>query len=135
MIGMLSPVEIETFLRRQRVGRICSAVDDRPYVALVHCIYNGLHLYGWMEPARLIASMRAQPHVCVQVDEITGQGNWCSVIAEGIYEEIADPVRRRAILAELGFGPDAAAPPPESVLFRIRLVTKSGRFGRDASVG
>jgi nitroimidazol reductase NimA-like FMN-containing flavoprotein (pyridoxamine 5'-phosphate oxidase superfamily) len=135
MIGTLSPVEIETMLRRQRVGRVCCTAGNRPYLAVFDCAYRGLHLYGWAEPAGLIAAMRAQPLVCVEVDEIAADGGWRCIVAEGHYEEVAEPAARRAILEELGLTADGVEPPPGHVLFRIRLLTKSGRFGREEVAG
>jgi uncharacterized protein len=35
--------------------------------------------------------MRQNPKVCVQVDEITNQSEWVSVIANGAYEELPGP--------------------------------------------
>jgi nitroimidazol reductase NimA-like FMN-containing flavoprotein (pyridoxamine 5'-phosphate oxidase superfamily) len=35
--------------------------------------------------------MRANPKVCVQVDEIANQSQWVSVIANGTYEELGEP--------------------------------------------
>jgi uncharacterized protein len=35
--------------------------------------------------------MRSNPKVCVQVDEITGDSEWTSVIVNGRYQELAEP--------------------------------------------
>jgi nitroimidazol reductase NimA-like FMN-containing flavoprotein (pyridoxamine 5'-phosphate oxidase superfamily) len=35
--------------------------------------------------------MRANPKVCVEIDEIANQSQWISVIAEGRYEELIEP--------------------------------------------
>src|SRR5579864_1666686 len=35
--------------------------------------------------------MRANPRVCVQVDSISGQSEWVSVIANGEYQELEEP--------------------------------------------
>jgi nitroimidazol reductase NimA-like FMN-containing flavoprotein (pyridoxamine 5'-phosphate oxidase superfamily) len=35
--------------------------------------------------------MRRNPNVCLEVDEITNQSQWMSVIAKGRYEELPEP--------------------------------------------
>ena len=35
--------------------------------------------------------MRANPRVCVQVDSVSGQSEWVSVIANGEYQELEEP--------------------------------------------
>jgi nitroimidazol reductase NimA-like FMN-containing flavoprotein (pyridoxamine 5'-phosphate oxidase superfamily) len=35
--------------------------------------------------------MRANPKVCLEVDEITNQSQWMSVIATGRYQELPEP--------------------------------------------
>ena len=49
---------------------------------------------------RKIAMMRAQPHVCFEVDEYEPDGSWRSVILEGTYEEL-EGGRAEAALALL----------------------------------
>jgi nitroimidazol reductase NimA-like FMN-containing flavoprotein (pyridoxamine 5'-phosphate oxidase superfamily) len=95
--------------------------------------YAGGELYGRTLPGRKLAALRADPRVCVEVDERDGPGDWCSVVAEGTYEEVDDPVERRAALALLAGAGPAALPAPAAapgVVFRLRLNAKAGRFVR-----
>lgn len=135
MIGLLSRDEIEDMLRRHHVGRLACTVNDRPYVVPINYAYDGGCVYACSALGRKIETMREQPLVCIQVDEIDGPSDWRSVVGEGVYEELTDDRQRRTALARVnGHGPgavgrvlDAAAP---VIVFRIRLTELAGRFER-----
>jgi nitroimidazol reductase NimA-like FMN-containing flavoprotein (pyridoxamine 5'-phosphate oxidase superfamily) len=52
--------------------------------------------------------MRANPKVCVEVDEIVKQAEWASVVVDGSYEELPEPqhaeerARARKLLEKRG---------------------------------
>jgi len=134
MIGILTPDEVDSMLRRNRVGRLGCSANDRPYVVPIGYAYDGTYLYSYGTPGRKIEVMREQPLVCFQLDEIEWPSTWRSVVAEGVYEELTDePARRRAIglLANgaglVARGLDASFP---MIVYRIRLTESSGRFER-----
>ena len=139
MVGLLSQDEIEALLRRSRIGRIGCCIDDRPYVVPVNFAYDGSAVYVVSGPGRKIDAMRTDPRVCFEVEEIDesdGAIDWRSVIADGVYGELSDDDGRRAALALLGkIGPDSSSCMPNipagMIIFRIDLIEKSGRFGRE----
>ncbi len=134
MIGVLSPDEIDALLRRNRVGRLGVAVNDRPYVVPITYAYDGSSIYAFSGPGRKIDVMREQPLVCFEVDEVLGPSEWRSVVAEGRYEELADEGARREALAMLGITNGAVARTlaagSRNVVFRVRLTERGGRFER-----
>jgi hypothetical protein len=135
MIGLLAPDEIESMLRRNRVGRLACAANDRPYVVPINYAYDGAGVYASATVGRKIEVMREQPLVCFEVDEVDGPSQWRSVVAEGVYEELTEDHRRRAALALLnghgpGLVPRVADASGRLVVFRIRLTEKAGRFER-----
>lgn len=135
MIGVMSPDEIETVLRRGKIGRLGCSANDRPYVVPIAYAYHGDYIYAYSNIGRKIRVMREQPLVCFEVDEIEGPSCWRSVIAEGTYEELTDEASRREALARLGLREDNLAPrglngSGGTVVFRLRLGEKSGRFER-----
>ena len=80
--------------------------------------------------------LRANPRACVEVDEYDadGKGSWRSVIAQGVYEELAgDDVPPALELLRERFARAAGRPAgprplgPGVVVFRIRLNELSGR--------
>jgi uncharacterized protein len=136
MVGLLSCEEIETLLQRQCVGRIGCSIDERPYIVPMRYVYDGAAVYAVSGPGLKIDAMRAQPLVCFEVDEIDSTGTWRSVIASGVFSEITDDDARRSCLSHLGVtwaGSEGSdSPPPTSIIvFSIRLLEKSGRFGRE----
>src|SRR3989441_12717369 len=88
-------------------------------------------IYSHSLPGRKINALRSHPRACLQVDEMTGDLHWRSVIAFGNFEEIDDNLERAHILRKLlkrfplltpvesRMVQDAA--PPELVVFRIRI--------------
>jgi len=137
MIGTLSLEEIEAILRRHRIGRLGCSANDRPYVVPITYAYEDGNIYAYSTLGRKIHIMREQPSVCFQVDEIDGPSSWRSVLAEGLYEEIGQEAERAAAV-QLLVGSGAGLVPPGLngdgvrglVVFRLRLIEKSGRFER-----
>lgn len=136
MIGVLGPDEIDALLHRHRVGRLACTANDRPYVVPITYAYDGGCIYAYSGPGRKIETMREQPLVCFEVDEVEGDSEWRSVVVEGRYEEVTDESGKRLALALLGeaegrdgVGRGLLADGP-GVVFKIRLEERSGRFER-----
>jgi nitroimidazol reductase NimA-like FMN-containing flavoprotein (pyridoxamine 5'-phosphate oxidase superfamily) len=80
--------------------------------------------------------MRANPRVCLQVDEIRDELDWQSVIVYGTYEEVTCGVEREHAMScllerfrqltpvESLIAADVAAPAP--IVFRIRIEALTG---------
>lgn len=135
VIHVLPPDDIEELLRTALVGRIACCAhgiagsDERPYVVPLAYGYDGDAVYAHSGPGRKILLMRAQPLVSFEVDRAEAPDRWRSVIADGIYEELADPAARERALRIVYPPPDTIPPlDPETVVYRIRLTAKSGRF-------
>jgi nitroimidazol reductase NimA-like FMN-containing flavoprotein (pyridoxamine 5'-phosphate oxidase superfamily) len=72
--------------------------------------------------------MRADPRVSFEVDRVEASDTWQSVVAEGDYEEVSDPDEIQMAVALL----EGATGVPvvmgdRSIVFRLRLASKSGR--------
>ena len=85
-------------LARARVARLACAYENQPYVVPVHLAYHSFGgeacLYGFTTLGQKVEWMRANPLVCVEVDEVTSDVQWVSVIAFGRYEELPDTSER-----------------------------------------
>ena len=132
-IRVLPPDEIEQLLRTAIVGRIAccghgAVGDGRPYLVPLAYGYDGEAVYAHSGPGRKLDLMRAEPRVTFEVDEAQAPDRWRSVIAEGVFEEIDEPRRRSAALAVI-YG-SAAIPDlgSRTVVFRLRLTARSGRY-------
>src|SRR6516162_9638365 len=77
-------------LARLGTGRLGCARNNQPYIVPVYFAYEPDHLYGFATFGQKIEYMRANPHVCVEADEVLGQDNWVSVVVLGRYEELPD---------------------------------------------
>jgi uncharacterized protein len=133
VIRDLPPDEIERLLRTAIVGRIAcgggEGEDARPFLVPLAYGYDGDAVYAHSGPGRKIRLMRRQPLITFEVDAAEATDRWRSVIAEGVYEEIGEPAARQAALRVI-YPPPAVVPdlPPETVVYRLRLTAKSGRF-------
>jgi nitroimidazol reductase NimA-like FMN-containing flavoprotein (pyridoxamine 5'-phosphate oxidase superfamily) len=130
-IHELASDRIEELLQRAFVGRIACCDhggNGRPYLVPLSFGYDGTALYAHTGPGSKLRLMRANPLVMVEVDEATATDRWQSVVAEGTFEEIADPDARlsalRVIYPEPRAIPDLGS---QTVVFRIVLTAKSGR--------
>jgi nitroimidazol reductase NimA-like FMN-containing flavoprotein (pyridoxamine 5'-phosphate oxidase superfamily) len=135
VIAVLSDEEIEELLRTALVGRIAccghgvEGGDGRPYVVPLSYGYDGVAIYAHSGLGRKIRFMRAQPLVSFEVDRADASDRWRSVIADGVYEEILDPIVRKQALTVIYPKPgDLPNLSPETIVFRIRLTAKSGRY-------
>ena len=77
-------------LRRTDVGHLGCARAGQPYVVPISFAYHWEHLYGFATVGRKIEWMRANPLVCVEVEEILSRREWQTVVILGRYEELPD---------------------------------------------
>lgn len=128
----LTEAEIDAFLREQFVARIGCHVDGETYVVPVIYAWDGECAWVMSIEGRKVEMMRANPQVCLEVDEYE-RGSWRSVILWGRYEELSGVDHAKAIaLLVARFGRRRERPPsrsdaPRPVAFRIRRERASGR--------
>ena len=76
-------------LTEKRLGRLASARENQPYIVPIHFVFDGQNiLYAFSTLGQKIEWMRANPLVCVEVDDIDNQSDWTSLIIFGRYEEL-----------------------------------------------
>ena len=90
MIQELSSEASLDLLARARLGRLACTRGNQPYVVPVYFAYAKRCLYGCATVGKKIEWMRANPLVCVVVDEVVSPQQWASVIVFGRYEELPD---------------------------------------------
>ena len=145
MLGKMTADETEQLLLRATIGRLGCAAEGRVYVVPVTYAYDGECVVAHSADGLKVRTMRANPTVCFEVEEIVDLAHWTCVIAHGTYEELqgADEERADALLRSR-FGSTAtsetalryprfdgvAQPVSRTTLFRIRLTEKTGRFER-----
>ena len=77
-------------LTRARLGRLACAQGSQPYIVPIWFAYADGSLYSFTTVGKKIEWMRANPLVCVEVDEVVSPRHWVSVVASGRYEELPD---------------------------------------------
>lgn len=82
--------ECRTLLLKTNFGRLACALDNQPYVVPIYFSYDGEYVYGFSTPGQKIEWMRANPRVCLEIDEVTGTDEWRCVVVTGRYEELTD---------------------------------------------
>jgi nitroimidazol reductase NimA-like FMN-containing flavoprotein (pyridoxamine 5'-phosphate oxidase superfamily) len=146
MFGELSQLQIEDVLREQLVGRIGCNSEGMTYIVPISYAYDDNYVYAHTLEGMKTKMMRINKNVCFEVDTMQNVGNWQSVIAWGVFEEITNETERhnalqilhRRILPvmssvtarlspEWPFSPDDINA-IKGIVFRIRLDKKTGRF-------
>lgn len=130
-------------LAETNLARLACANNNQPYIVPVHLEFHDSFLYGFAGLGQRIEWMRENPLVCVEVDRLTSDTQWETVVVVGRYEELPDlpsnefPRRiavtlfqRHPIWWEPGSVPLGAHPPRPRVLFRIAITHMTGRRGR-----
>lgn len=82
--------ECREVLAHVSFGRLGCSLDNQPYIVPVCLFYEPDNIYIFSTPEKNIDWMRANPKVCVQVDEVSDQSRWPSVIVNGRYEELPE---------------------------------------------
>lgn len=90
IIEEMTPAECFELLQQTGFGRIGCARSGQPYVVPIYFTADEDHIYGFSTLGRKIEWMRANPLVCVEVDEIISHLQWRSVVVVGRYQELPD---------------------------------------------
>jgi uncharacterized protein len=131
MIKNLTREESLMLLRSARLARLGCVTEEGPYVVPVSYVFDGEYAFIHSLPGRKVTALRADPRACLQVDDIVSDSRWRSVIAFGVYEEVAAPAERARILGRLFTHYPMQTPveativqdaqPPNVVVFRLRV--------------
>jgi uncharacterized protein len=132
-------------LARIRLGRLACAREAQPYIIPLHFAYQDNFLYSFSTVGQKIDWMRANPLVCVLMDEVANAEAWVSLVIFGRYEELPDIpgfkierelayelLQRHANWWEPGYAKTIIRGderPLESVYFRIQITQITGHRG------
>ncbi len=81
----LSHDEIESVLKRNKVGRIAFSLHDRVDVEPIHYVYDNGWLYGRTSEGDKLATLAHNQWVAFEVDEIRDTFEWTSVVVHGSF--------------------------------------------------
>jgi nitroimidazol reductase NimA-like FMN-containing flavoprotein (pyridoxamine 5'-phosphate oxidase superfamily) len=93
LIREMSREECLRTLAAARLAKLACAHENQPYIVPVYLAYREPSigqpcLYGFTTLGQKVLWMRANPLVCVEVDEVVNYDQWITVIATGRYEEL-----------------------------------------------
>jgi uncharacterized protein len=100
-IGKLGNTDALAILREGTLGRLGCIAEGWPYVVPVNYYFDGENIYIHTLPGKKLDALRANPRVCLQVDEIKDPYNWRSVIAYGTFEEVSNVETKENVLTRL----------------------------------
>lgn len=101
VIHEMSAEECRGFLARTWMGRLGCSFNDQPYVVPICFAYEDDFIYVFATVGQKIVWMRANPKVCIQIDEIKSESHWESVIVNGLYQEMREHAVERAHARDL----------------------------------
>jgi len=95
VIREMTREECLSLLARTRLARLSCAQENQPYVVPVSLAYDESDesspcLYGETTLGQKVEWMRANPLVCVEIDELISDNQWASVVVFGHYEELPE---------------------------------------------
>ena len=90
LIQRMSETQCRRVLEKATLGRLACARENQPYVVPTYFAFDGTSVYGFSTLGQKISWMRANPRVCLEIDEHISHDQWLSVIVTGHYEELPD---------------------------------------------
>jgi len=97
VVREMSGEECRGLVARVEYGRLATVHQDQPYIVPIYFAYDREYLYGFTTPGRKVEWMRANPLVCVEVDDVVSHFHWSSVVVLGHYEELSDTPTHRDV--------------------------------------
>lgn len=146
MLGKLTEDQIDNLLHSEMIGRLGCQAEGKSYIVPITFAYKRGSIYIHTLEGQKIAMMRKNPNVSFEVDRINDMNNWQSVIVAGVYKEMEGKEAEEAIqILSKRFMPFCTSetvpskygmekisfdsrPKTKSVVFRIEIIEKSGRY-------
>jgi len=151
MVSHLTDEQIEEVFKTNVLGHIGCNDGFNTYVMPINYVYDGKYIICHSAMGSKIRVMQQNNRVCFHVEEIINFSNWKSLLALGLYQELADERDRRyamkllvdrmlhikisedSLVADIT-GKQIPSILPENrrpVIYRIVLTEKSGRFEKE----
>jgi nitroimidazol reductase NimA-like FMN-containing flavoprotein (pyridoxamine 5'-phosphate oxidase superfamily) len=141
LIQSMTELASTELLARATLGRVACAHEGQPYITPMSVTHDANWLYGFSTIGQKITWMRANPHVCVEVDEVVSRLDWATVIVMGQYQELTtdeertyahDLLQQRPAWWEPGYSKtviEGKERPLKGVYFRISIDQITGHRG------
>jgi uncharacterized protein len=90
--------QIKEVLGRVGYGHLGLARGHHPYVVPVHYAFDDPFIYIYTTEGKKTEIIRANPEICLQVEDVQDEKNWQSVMITGTAEQIIDLKEREHAL-------------------------------------
>ena len=147
IVHEMTEQECREMLARTNVARLACVRNNQPYVVPIHVDLDREFLYSFATQGLRIDWMRQNPLVCVEIDELSPQTHWASVVVFGRYEElpplpeygdlrrVAEQLfQRHPMWWQPASVPLAGREQRTPIVFRIRIDRMTGRRGSNDAV-
>ena len=91
VVNEMSEKECRELLSRTSIGRLGCSQADQPYVVPIYFAFELDFFYVLSTIGQKIEWMRANPKVCIEIDEIANESEWTSVVVNGQFQELLEP--------------------------------------------
>jgi nitroimidazol reductase NimA-like FMN-containing flavoprotein (pyridoxamine 5'-phosphate oxidase superfamily) len=90
LIHELTHAECVAALEQMHLGRLGYSLFDQPYVVPIHFSFDASRncVYVFSTLGQKVQSMRRNPKVCLEVDDIVDKNHWTTILIVGRYREI-----------------------------------------------
>ncbi len=146
IVHEMTEQECREMLASANVARLACARNNQPYIVPIHVDLDREFLYSFATQGLKIDWMRQNPLVCLEIDELSPQTHWASVVVFGRYEElppmpeygdlrrVAERLfQRHPMWWQPASVPLAGHEQRTPIVFRIRIDRMTGRRGSDDS--
>ena len=143
IVREMNDEECRDLLARVDYGRLATVHQNQPYIVPIYFAYEREYLYGFTTLGRKVEWMRANPLVCVEVDDFVSHFLWSSVVVLGHYEELPDTpayrdvrlqaqvrLERRVLWWQTAYAAGQVRGgfhPADALFYRIHIDTITGR--------
>jgi nitroimidazol reductase NimA-like FMN-containing flavoprotein (pyridoxamine 5'-phosphate oxidase superfamily) len=131
-------------LSSSRVGRLACCKDNIPYIVPIHFRYVDNRIISFSLAGQKIDWMRANPQVCLEIEQFTDKHHWKCLLVHGLFHEQMGMAQRDSAWSVLQedndwWEPGALKPDPQPItgdrshiFYAISIETMSGREASDA---
>lgn len=97
VIHELAPADCAEVLSRASVARLACCRMNQPYVVPVSFVYDPRQvcLFCFSSIGKKVEWMRANPSVCVEVEDLEDRFNWTTIVIFGRYSELTQAPEHR----------------------------------------
>ncbi|MBL0373620.1 pyridoxamine 5'-phosphate oxidase family protein [Rhizobium sp. KVB221] len=130
-------------LSESRLARLACCRDNIPYVVPIYFHYVSNRIVSFSMPGQKIEWMRANSHVCLEIEHFIDKRRWKCLLVNGLFEELTGDDQRESAWTALQtdndwWEPGSLKPGPQVVtsdrshiFYAVNIESMSGREAID----